>query len=167
MIASESQMVELLKKHCIPFEHIQHPPVFTCEEAERLRPKSEVSDRAVSTKNLFLSDKKGRRNFLVVTDCEKRLDLKQLAERIGVKKLRFGSEGRLQSHLGVGRGAVTVLGLINDSEHRVELWVDEEVWRGEYYLCHPLVNTATLVISKESLECFFEISGHEVNQVKM
>jgi Ala-tRNA(Pro) deacylase len=167
MISTENQMIQLLEKHGIPFEYISHPPVFTCDQAEQLRPETDATNQAVSTKNLFLSDKKGRRNFLVMTACEKRLDLKALAQRIGVKKLRFGSEERLVSHLGVKRGAVTVLGLINDTQQRVELWVDDQIWQGERYMCHPLVNTATLVLSKESLERFFEISGHKVNLVRM
>lgn len=166
MITTEAQMIQFLEAQGIPFEHIAHPPVFTCEQAERLRPKSQAG-QAVSTKNLFLCDKRGTRTFLVMTACEKQLDLKDLAGRIGVNKLRFGSEQRLQARLGVTRGAVTVLGLVNDPDRQVELWVDEEIWQGEYYLCHPLVNTATLVLSKRSLERFFEITVHAIHLVKM
>ena len=167
MITSEKHMIQFLDSQDIPYQHIAHPPVYTCEEAERLRPSTGEAENAVSTKNLFLCDKKGRRTFLVMTACEKRLDLKELAARIGVKKLRFGSEGRLEASLGVGRGAVTVLGLVNDQQRQVELWVDDEIWGGEHFLCHPLVNTATLVLTKASLESFFEITGHEVNLVQM
>jgi Ala-tRNA(Pro) deacylase len=54
-----------------------------------------------------------------------------------------------------------MMGLVNDSEHRVALWIDKEVWDGERFLCHPLVNTATLVLSRAELERFFELTGHE------
>jgi Ala-tRNA(Pro) deacylase len=167
MITTEKQMIQFLEAQDIPYQRIEHPPVYTCEEAERLRPRTGPAVKAVSTKNLFLCDKRATRTFLVMTDCEKRLDLKELAGRIGVNKLRFGSEQRLEARLGVGRGAVTVLGLVNDRQRQVELWVDEEIWDGEYYLCHPLVNTATLVLSKASLQRFFEITGHIVNLVRM
>jgi Ala-tRNA(Pro) deacylase len=166
-ITSEEQMIQFLEEQEIPFQHIEHPPVYTCEEAERLRPRTGEAENAVSTKNLFLCDKRGRRTFLVMTACEKRLDLKELASKVGVKKLRFGSEQRLEASLSVGRGAVTLLGLVNDLERQVELWVDEEIWDGAYFLCHPLVNTATLVLSKTSLERFFEITGHIINRVRM
>ena len=62
--------------------------------------------------------------------------------------------------LGVTRGSVTMMGLANDVEHQVELWVDEEIWSGENFLCHPLVNTATLILSKSELERFFTLTGH-------
>ena len=65
--------------------------------------------------------------------------------------------------LGVSSGAVSMLGLINDVNHHVELWIDADVWKGENFLCHPLVNTATLVLSKESLERFFKITGHVIH----
>ena len=65
--------------------------------------------------------------------------------------------------LGVTRGAVTMLGLANDTEHKVELWVDAEIWRGDYFLSHPLVNTATLILKKSELERFFTLTGHTLH----
>ena len=66
-------------------------------------------------------------------------------------------------YLGVTRGAVTMMGLANDTEHQVELWVDEEIWRGETFQSHPLVNTATLILSKAELERFFALTGHALH----
>ena len=158
MIKTETEFLQFLNDHHFNYQRVEHPPVFTCAEAERLRPNID----AVSTKNLFLCDKKAKNFYLAVTACEKNMDFKQLAEQFGVSKLRFGSEANLERLLGVTRGAVTVLGLVNDAEHRVNLWIDAEVWRGENFLCHPLVNTATLVLSKAALERFFEITGHTI-----
>lgn len=62
--------------------------------------------------------------------------------------------------LGVTRGAVTMMGLVNDTERKVELWMDAEIWQGEYFLSHPLVNTATLILSKVELERFFALTEH-------
>ena len=159
MIETESQLLQFLDEHDIPYQRVEHSPVYTCEEAERLRPDLP----AVSTKNLFLCDKKGRNFYLVVTDCDKRVDLKSLAGVIGVNKIRFASERNMARLLGVTRGAVTVLGLINDVEGTVSLWIDAEVWSGSDFMCHPLVNTATLVLSKDSLERFFALSGHQIH----
>jgi Ala-tRNA(Pro) deacylase len=63
----------------------------------------------------------------------------------------------------VTRGAVTMMGLANDTGHRVALWMDAEIWPEEYFLSHPLVNTATLVLAKEELLRFFALTGHEVH----
>ena len=166
-ISTEEQLLLILDQQAIRYRRVEHPPVYTCEEAEQYRPKDPDVLAASSTKNLFLCDKKGRRFFLVVTDCDKRLDLKDLAGRLGENKLRFASEEKLERYLGVTRGAVTMLGLLNDHAGRVELWIDEQVWRLETFLCHPLVNTATLVIAKPDLERFFQLSGHEIRLVEM
>lgn len=159
MITREQEFLDFLDANHFAYQRIEHPAVFTCAEAELHRP----SLPAVSTKNLFLCDKKERRFFLVVTACEKSVDLDSLASKLGVSHLRFGSERNLERLLGVGRGSVTMMGLVNDAEHVVELWVDAEIWKGEYFLSHPLVNTATLVLSKNDLERFFESTGHELH----
>ncbi|RPI82950.1 MAG: hypothetical protein EHM41_17110 [Chloroflexi bacterium] len=100
---------------------------------------------------------------MVITLCVINLDLKHLAVKFQASRLHFASEEILERLLGASRGAVSMMGLINDVDHQVELWMDAQVWEGENFLCPALVNTATLVLSKESLQRFFELSGHEVH----
>ncbi len=159
MFTSEKDFLGFMDANQFEYERLEHPAVFTCEEANRYNAGIE----AVHTKNLFLCDKKKRHFFLVVTACEKTVRLDSLAARLDVSHLRFASEENLEKFLGVGKGAVTMMGLVNDSDHRVALWIDREIWGGERFLCHPLVNTATLVLSKTELERFFELTGHEPN----
>jgi Ala-tRNA(Pro) deacylase len=151
----------LLDAHQIPFQRYDHEPVFTCDEAERAVPPT----TAAHTKNLFLRDKKGRRHWLLVTLCEKAVDLKQVAERIGADNLSLGSPDRLAKHLGVTPGAVTILALTNDPAHAVELVVDQDVWRAETLRAHPLVNTATLVIAQADVRRFLSVTGHEARVI--
>jgi Ala-tRNA(Pro) deacylase len=159
MIATEKEFLEFLDTNHFTYQRIEHPAVFTCAESEMHRP----AVPAVSTKNLFLCDKKARRFFLAVTSCEKTVKLDSLAGQLGVPYLRFASEENLQRFLGVTRGSVTMMGLANDTQHQVELWIDAAIWQGEYFLSHPLVNTATLIVSKAELEHFFSLTGHTVH----
>jgi Ala-tRNA(Pro) deacylase len=159
MFTSEQDFLKFMDSNNFVYLRVEHPAVFTCAEAELYRPKVP----AVSTKNLFLCDKKARRFFLVVTSCEKSVKLDALSPQLGVAYLRFASEENLQRLLGVTRGAVTMMGLANDAGHLVELWIDAEVWQGETFLSHPLVNTATLVLSKSELVRFFALTGHSLH----
>ena len=159
VFTSEEDFLRFMGTNQFEYERLEHPAVFTCEEADRYHTGIE----AVHTKNLFLCDKKKRHFFLVVTACEKTVRLDSLAARLGVWHLSFASEENLEKFLGVGRGAVTMMGLVNDNEHRVALWIDKAIWSGERFLCHPLVNTATLVLSKAELERFFALTGHVPN----
>jgi len=159
MITSEQDFLNFLKANQFVYQRVEHPAVFTCAESELHRPDVP----AVSTKNLFLCDKKARRFFLAVTACEKTVKLGSLAKQLGVASLRFASEENLGRRLGVTRGAVTMMGLANDAEHIVELWIDAEIWPAEYFLSHPLVNTATLILSKAELERFFALTGHALH----
>lgn len=156
---TEQELLTFLNANGFIYQRVEHPAVFTCAEAELHRP----SLPAVSTKNLFLCDKKARRFFLAVTACEKTVKLDELSAQLGVAHLRFGSEENLLRLLGVTRGAVTMMGLINDTGCQVELWLDANIWPGEYFLSHPLVNTATLVLAKAELERFFTLTEHTLH----
>ena len=153
-----------LDTHGIAYTRFEHAPVYTCEEAAREVP---VEADAVQTKNLFLRDKKGRRHWLLVTTCEKPVDLKALAPRIGADNLSLASPDRLARYLGLTPGSVTVLGLVNDPRHEVQLLVDADCWRADAWRCHPLVNSATLVISRPEIERFIASTGHEARVIEV
>ena len=159
MMILEQQFLEFMDANHFAYQRIEHPAVFTCEEAD----SHHAGIEAVSTKNLFLCNKKGRRFFLVVTSCEKTVNLEGLSSQLGVAHLRFGSEENLMRLLGITRGSVTMMGLANDTSHSVELWIDKDIWQGEKFLCHPLVNTATLVLSKSELIRFLELTNHSAH----
>jgi Uncharacterized conserved protein len=146
----------LLDRLEISYTRYEHAPVFTCDEAYAAMP----DEPAVQTKNIFLRDKRGRRHLLLVTTCEKAVDIKRFAEQSDADRLSFGSPERLMKYLGVEPGSVTVLGLINDAEKAVELYIDADVWNTPRWRCHPLVNTATLVLSRTDVEKFIASTGH-------
>lgn len=114
----------------------------------------------VPIKNLFLRDKDGKRHFLVVVRHDKNVDLKKLKGLLGVSKLSFASTDRLQNYLGVTPGAVTLLGLVNDKNHDVEIIFDWEL-AGQSLQCHPLINTATVVVSRDDTIKFLRATAHE------
>ncbi|MGH7615657.1 MAG: prolyl-tRNA synthetase associated domain-containing protein [Gemmatimonadaceae bacterium] len=149
-------LYSVLEQLEIGYTKYEHEPVFTCEAALAAVPNAE----SVQTKNLFLRDKPGRRHFLLVTTCEKAVDIKAFADTIDAGHLSFGSPERLQKHLGLTPGSVTLLGLMNDPSHAVELYVDADVWSREWWNCHPLINTATLVLSRGAIEKFLAHTGH-------
>jgi Ala-tRNA(Pro) deacylase len=152
-----TDIFNFLADHNIAYTRYDHAPVYTVEEAERLVPPMP----GAKTKNLFLRDRNARRHFLVVVGYEKSVDLKALTQLLGVSKLGFGSPERLQRYLGVDPGAVSILGLVNDTERGVELIMDRSLWEAEEFRCHPLVNTSTLAIPRRNLLHFLEITGHE------
>ena len=81
---------------------------------------------------------------------------------IGAGHLSFGSPDRLKRHLGVDPGSVTILAVVSDPEQAVEVYFDEVLWREEAFQFHPLVNTSTLLIQRDSLERFLKATGHEI-----
>src|SRR5918911_2998666 len=151
-----SDLVAFLETHGISYVRHEPPPVYTCEEERRYVPES----GAARTKNLFMRDKRGRRHLLLVTLCSKSVRIADFAETAGADRLSFASPERLMKYLGVEPGAVTLLGLVNDAEHAVEVYVDAEVWSASSIHAHPLRNDATLVMSHDDVVRFLAATGH-------
>ena len=113
-------------------------------------------------KNLFLRNKKGDKHYLVICEESKKVDLKELSERLELERLSFASEERLDKYLGLKPGSVSPFGIINDSRREVEVLVDKELADWDKVNFHPNVNTATLTISFKDFEKFINCIGNRV-----
>ena len=158
-----ADVYSVLDRHGVRYERCDHPAVYTVAEAARLVPDLP----AAHTKNLFLRDKKGKRHFLVTLPAEKQIDLRSLEPILGSTKLSLGSPERLQKHLGIEPGAVSLLAIMNDEAGAVEVFIDEDLWHADAFQCHPLVNTSTLVIQRQDIERFLEATRHPLKLVKI
>ena len=147
---------QFLRDHAIDAPRHEHAAVMTCEEADRLVPR--LPGR--KTKNLFLRDKKGGRHLLVSVPPDRAVDLNALGTALGAGRLGFASAERLHRHLGITPGAVSLLALANDRAHAVELVIDRALWEAGAIQAHPLVNTATVILSHADLERFLAATGH-------
>ena len=81
--------------------------------------------------------------------------------------ISFGSPGRLIKYLGIHPCAVSLLALIKDPEGNVVVLIDEDLWVQDEILCHPLINTSTLALSRENLEHFIHQTGHQFRLVQV
>jgi len=73
----------------------------------------------------------------------------------------FGKPEMLMQLLGVVPGAVTVFGLINDTDQRVTLVLDAALMENPILNAHPLTNEATTSIAAGDLIAFVRATGHE------
>jgi len=154
--ASPADLLRHLEGLGVAAVTVEHPPVFTVDEAKRLR--GEIPGAHV--KNLFLRDRKGRRMWLVVCLEDRAVDLADLAGRIGADRLSFGSADRLMTYLGVIPGAVTPFAVINDHGGAVQVVLDQGLREVEPWSFHPLDNGMTTTLDGEGLVRFLESVGH-------
>lgn len=152
---SPQQLFDRLDVLGIAHTTVEHPPVFTVEEAKAHRgvlPGHHI-------KNLFLRNKK-EEMWLVVAIEDRAIDLKRLGEVLGAGRLSFGSPDRLRRTLGVEPGSVTPFSVINDEARQVRLVLDSGLKDGGPVNAHPLVNTMTTTLTLADLERFFAATGH-------
>lgn len=157
-MSTREKALAVLNQYGIPYTLEEHDPVYTMEEMEQLPLEGDGS----VVKNLFLKDSKGKRHFLVVLMGHKKVDLKLLRGMLGTSGLSFASEARLQEYLGLTKGAVTPLGIVNDDAHCVEVVLDADLEHTTALGIHPNENTATLWISYADLERFVREWGNSL-----
>ena len=147
----------------IPYDSYEHPPVFTSDDVEahwRNIPATPV-------KNLFLRNKKGNREYLVIVGVEKRVDLQQLVKVIGDDRLSFGSPERLMQTLGLTPGSVSPFGLLHEGSRDLQIIIDTELRDAARLIFHPNINTASVTIAFADLEKFLAWRGNRVRYLSV
>ncbi|MES0095031.1 prolyl-tRNA synthetase associated domain-containing protein [Mesorhizobium sp. M0030] len=163
MPKTEAELFAFLADLGIPVSTVRHPPLYTVADSQSLR--GEIPGG--HTKNLFLKDKKDN-FFLVSVGEEAVVDLKQIHTIIGAAgRVSFGKPEMLMELLGVIPGAVTVFGLINDTERRVKVVLDQDLMAHATVNAHPLTNEATASIASADLIRFVEATGHDAAILKV
>lgn len=132
-----------------------HAPLFTVEDSKNLR--GEIPGG--HSKNLFLKDKKGAIHLVVASE-DAQIEMKRLHQKIDSARLSFGKPELLLEVLGVIPGAVTPFALINDTDCRVNVVIDEKLMTHDIVNFHPLTNEATTSVSPDDLIRFIEACGH-------
>lgn len=156
------EVYEFLKKKNLSYEVTEHEAVYNMEELSRIDLPYPTRD----AKNLFVKDDKKRNYYLISLKGEKRLDLKEFRKRHETRPLSFASEEDLESRLGLSRGAVSPLGLLNDDSQSVIFYLDEEFLQEEGIIgIHPNENTATVWLKTEDLVTLIREHGNPVHIV--
>lgn len=159
----KEKVLNRLNELNIDYEIINHPPVYTIEEVISLN----LEEKGEIAKNLFLKNSNGKTHYLVVLKGDKKADLKAIRSQINSSALSFASEERLMKYLGLQKGAVTPLGVINDEDSCVKVVIDNDLKNEKIIGVHPNVNTATIWIAYEDLENFIKESNNEILYVNI
>ena len=139
-LEKEIRVYDFLDSLNIPYQRVDHEALMTIEACKDV---DKILD-AVICKNLFLCNRQETNFYLLLLPGDKKFKTKEVSSQLGVARLSFGNETYMEKYLDITPGSVSVLGLMNDKEHQVQLLVDEDVLNAEYVGCHPCVNTSSL-----------------------
>lgn len=155
----EKAVYELLERLGIAYERIDHEQADTMEACLAV---DAALRGAVICKNLFLCNRQRTNFYLLMMPGDKVFKTKELSAQIGSSRLSFAEAIYMEDFLHIGPGSVSVMGLMNDTEGRVRLLIDRDVLKGEYFGCHPCVNTSSLRLRMDDLlQRFLPAVGHE------
>ncbi len=136
----ESAAFDLLDTLGIDYDRVSHDAAFNMELCADVSAVLGVS----VCKNLFLCNRQKTSFYLLCMPPDKPFHTKDLSAQINSSRLSFAPEDSLWELLHCHPGSATVLGLANDTEHRVQLLLDREVYDAPYMSCHPCICTSTL-----------------------
>ena len=145
----EIRVDDFLDKLGIQYQRIDHEAAMTmeaCEEIDRA-----LGDNTTICKNLFLCNRQETDFYLLLMPGDKPFKTKDLSAQIHSARLSFAKPEYMEKYLDITPGSVSVLGLMNDSEKKVQLLIDEDVMKEPYFGCHPCINTSSLKFTTEDL----------------
>lgn len=146
-LEKEIRVYDLLDSLGVEYERIDHEAAMTMEACEAI----DRALQAVICKNLFLCNRQETDFYLLMMPGDKKFKTKDLSAQIGSSRLSFANEAYMERFLDITPGSVSVLGLMNDIDCRVQLLVDRDVLKGEYIGCHPCINTTSLRMRQREL----------------
>lgn len=153
----ELNTYKMLSELGIEYSRVDHDSAATIADCE-------LVDGELGTKmckNLLLCNSQKTIFYLLLMPGDKHFKTKEVSHSLGIARLSFAPTDMLPELLGVLPGAVTVLGLMNDKAHRVNLLIDRDIMADEYLGCHPCVNTSSLKIKMgDIIEKFLPYTGH-------
>lgn len=145
----EIRVYDFLDKLGVQYQRIDHEAAMTmeaCEEIDRA-----LGDNTTICKNLFLCNRQETDFYLLLMPGDKPFKTKDLSAQIHSARLSFAKPEYMEKYLDITPGSVSVLGLMNDSEKKVQLLIDEDVMKEPYFGCHPCINTSSLKFTTEDL----------------
>ena len=163
-LPKEQRVYALLKELDIPFQRIDHEAAMTMEACAAV-------DEALGgmiCKNLLLCNRQCTQFYLLLLPGDKAFKTSVLSKQIGSSRLSFAAAEYMEEFLDITPGSLSVLGLMNDKDHRVELLIDEDLLEGEYIGCHPCINTSSLRLrTKDLFEKIIPAMGHNPRIVQL
>lgn len=163
-LEKEIRVYDLLDELQIPYERVDHEVAETMEACKEI---DEVLEADIC-KNLFLCNRQKTKFYLLMILGDKKFKTKDISAQIGSARLSFAGAEEMEKYLDITPGSVSVMGLMNDTENRVQLLVDEDLLKGEYFGCHPCINTSSLKMkTADVLGPFLKAVHHDMITVKL
>ena len=159
----ERRCYETLDVLHIAYDRVDHDPADTMEDCAAI---GAVLGTEIC-KNLVLTPRNRSAFYLLCMPGDKPFVTKEFSGQIGSSRLSFATAEDMEELLGCHPGSASLLGLMNDTAHRVVLAVDRAVWQAEWFGCHPCKNTSSLKIRTEDIRRFLAFTGHEATIVEL
>ena len=163
-LPKEVRVYDFLDALDIQYQRVDHEAAMTMEACLGV----DAALEATMCKNLMLCNRQCTDFYILLLPGDKKFKTSVLSKQIGSSRLSFADGQYMEQFLDITPGSLSVLGLMNDKENRVQLLIDKDVLTGDYIGVHPCVNTASLKLRTSDLvEKIIPAMGHEPTYVEL
>lgn len=163
-LPKEERVYDLFEKLGIEYRRVDHDAAMTMEDCAEAKAVLGVK----ICKNLLLCNSQKTKFYLLLMSGEKQFVTKDFSKMIGSSRLSFAPAEYMEKFLDITPGSLSVLGLMNDTENNVKLYIDKDVVADEYFGCHPCINTSSMAfLTRDLLDTLIPAMGHEAEFVKL
>lgn len=154
----EMRVYDLLDELGIEYERTDHEEANTMEKCNEI---DKILDTIIC-KNLFLCNRQQTEFYLLMMPGDKPFKTKYITKQLGCSRLSFAPSEKMLEYLDIKPGAVSIMGLMNDKDNKIQLVIDKPVVESETLGCHPCVCTSSLKFkTKDIIEKFLPAVHHE------
>ena len=163
-LPKEQRCYDLLDSLGILYDRVDHPAAMTMEDCAAVDQVLE----APTCKNLLLCNRQCTDFYLLLMPGDKPFKTKELSKRIETSRLSFADGSYMEQFLDFTPGSLSVLGLMCDKENRVQLLIDTDILKADFFGCHPCINTSTLRLKTQDLmDTLIPAMGHSPRMVDL
>lgn len=137
----------MLEELRIPFQRVDTDEAITMEDCVAIDEKLNMN----MVKTLFRCNRQQTDFYFFIIAGNKPFHSKDFSNALGVVRVSFAPAEQMERMLGTKIGAVTVFSSLSDTENRVRIVFDKEVFSEKWYGCSDGTTTGYMKVQTEDI----------------
>ena len=159
----QKKVYEVLKELHIQFERVETDEAITMEDCIEINKKLDMK----MVKTLFLCNRQKTSFYLFITCGDKRFDSKKFSSELDIARVSFTDESLMNEMLGTKIGAATIFSSLIDKDNKVNIVLDKDVLKEEFYGCSDGTTTGYMKIKISDINKVLSYSKHKKKVINM
>ena len=159
----QEKVYSVLDELNIHYERVDTDEAITMEDCIEINKKLDMK----MVKTLFLCNRQKTSFYLFITCGDKRFDSKKFSSELDIARVSFTDESLMNEMLGTKIGAATIFSSLIDKDNKVNIVLDKDVLKEEFYGCSDGTTTGYMKIKISDINKVLSYSKHKKKVINM